>query len=278
MIAYDKVIAAMDSYAAAQVAEKDDEIAALKLSNKLSSSGWRKDCEERDELIHKLANEIVEKDAQIADVKDQRDHFEKLVHRYMSQATQSATNWDELEVEIAQLIDANADLQSHSARMETTYAATVEMLRMGNEHLLAEIKRLMEGIDLARERTNGINQEIQPISDALFVLLCDSPTPVTESKPLVCHEMTEEETEEAAEIIRRAWEGVPEYPCKMCDAEVFPAIDGGGAAIGGESEALQAAIMALHTLAGEFPTPMWKSREDYLQATISEINEILGKK
>ena len=46
---------------------------------------------------------------------------------------------------------------------------------------------------------------------------------------------------------------------------------------GGESQALQAAILGLHTLAGEFPTPTWKTREDYLQATISEINEILGK-
>lgn len=45
----------------------------------------------------------------------------------------------------------------------------------------------------------------------------------------------------------------------------------------GESQALQAAILGLHTLAGEFPTPTWKTREDYLQATISEINEILGK-
>jgi len=52
---------------------------------------------------------------------------------------------------------------------------------------------------------------------------------------------------------------------------------GGGAANGGESQALQAAILGLHTLAGEFPTPTWKTREDYLQATISEINEILGK-
>ena len=57
----------------------------------------------------------------------------------------------------------------------------------------------------------------------------------------------------------------------------FPAAEGGGAAIGGESQALQAAILGLHTLAGEFPTPTWKTREDYLQATISEINEILGK-
>ncbi len=46
---------------------------------------------------------------------------------------------------------------------------------------------------------------------------------------------------------------------------------------GGESQTLQAAILELHTLAGEFPTPTWKTREDYLQATISEINEILGK-
>ena len=53
--------------------------------------------------------------------------------------------------------------------------------------------------------------------------------------------------------------------------------EGGGAANGGESQALQAAILGLHTLAGEFPTPTWKTREDYLQATISEINEILGK-
>lgn len=50
---------------------------------------------------------------------------------------------------------------------------------------------------------------------------------------------------------------------------------GGGAANGGESQALQAAILGLHTLAGEFPTATWKTREDYLQATISEINEIL---
>ena len=90
----------------------------------------------------------------------------------------------------------------------------------------------------------------------------------------------------------------------------FPAAEGGGAAIGGESQALQnslveenqilrdaildedrvhikiekklnkaiqSAILGLHTLAGEFPTPTWKTREDYLQATISEINEILGK-
>ena len=108
------------------------------------------------------------------------------------------------------------------------------------------------------------------------------------------------------------------------EALVSPTIEGGGAAIGGESKiptcplcekkmdarkvfnsednlnwvigvcdscnvhspllyqidpqkALDAAIMGLHTLAGEFPTPTWKTREDYLQATISEINEILGK-
>ena len=58
---------------------------------------------------------------------------------------------------------------------------------------------------------------------------------------------------------------------------VSPAAEGGGAANGGESQALQAAILGLHTLAGEFPTPMFKTREDYLQATISEINEIIGK-
>ena len=58
---------------------------------------------------------------------------------------------------------------------------------------------------------------------------------------------------------------------------VSPAAEGGGAANGGESEALQAAIMGLHGMAKEFPNPMWKTREDYLAATISEINEILGK-
>ncbi len=52
---------------------------------------------------------------------------------------------------------------------------------------------------------------------------------------------------------------------------------GGGAAKGGESQALQAAILGLHTLAGEFPTAMFETRKDYLKATISEINEILGK-
>ena len=51
----------------------------------------------------------------------------------------------------------------------------------------------------------------------------------------------------------------------------------GKSANGGESQALQAAILGLHTLAGEFPTATWETREDYLQATISEINEILGK-
>lgn len=105
---------------------------------------------------------------------------------------------------------------------------------------------------------------------------------------------------------------------------VSPTIEGGGAAIGGESKiptcplcekkmdarkvfnsednlnwvigvcdscnvhspllyqidpqkALEAAIMGLHGMAKEFPNPMWKTREDYLAATISEINEILGK-
>lgn len=42
-------------------------------------------------------------------------------------------------------------------------------------------------------------------------------------------------------------------------------------------KALEAAIMGLHGMAKEFPNPMWKTREDYLAATISEINEILGK-
>ena len=46
---------------------------------------------------------------------------------------------------------------------------------------------------------------------------------------------------------------------------------------GGESQALQAAILGLHTLAGEFPTAMFETRKDYLKATISEINEIIGK-
>ena len=64
---------------------------------------------------------------------------------------------------------------------------------------------------------------------------------------------------------------------EMLQSLVSPAAEGGGAANGGESQALQAAILGLHTLAGEFPTPTWKTREDYLQATISEINEILGK-
>ena len=58
---------------------------------------------------------------------------------------------------------------------------------------------------------------------------------------------------------------------------ISPATEGGGAANGGESQALQAAILGLHTLAGEFPTAMFETRKDYLQATISEINEILGK-
>lgn len=108
------------------------------------------------------------------------------------------------------------------------------------------------------------------------------------------------------------------------EALVSPTIEGGGAAIGGESKiptcplcekkmdarkvfnsednlnwvigvcdscnvhspllyqidpqkALEAAIMGLHGMAKEFPNPMWKTREDYLAATISEINEILGK-
>jgi len=95
-----------------------------------------------------------------------------------------------------------------------------------------------------------------------------------ESKPLVCHEMTAEETAEAAEIIRKAWEGVP----KNIPIGGFEGLESVAKAIvGGESQALQAAILGLHTLAGEFPTPTWKTREDYLQATISEINEILGK-
>ncbi len=128
-----------------------------------------------------------------------------------------------------------------------------------------------------------------------------------ESKPLVCHEMTAEETAEAAEIIRKAWEGVP----KDIPIGGFEGLESASKAIvGGESQALQdklveenqilrdaildedrvhikiekklnkaiqSAILGLHTLAGEFPTPTWKTREDYLQATISEINEILGK-
>lgn len=95
-----------------------------------------------------------------------------------------------------------------------------------------------------------------------------------ESKPLACHEMTAEETEEAAEIIRKAWEGVP----KNIPIGGFEGLESVAKAIvGGESQALQAAILGLHTLAGEFPTAMFKTREDYLQATISEINEIIGK-
>jgi len=42
-------------------------------------------------------------------------------------------------------------------------------------------------------------------------------------------------------------------------------------------KALDTAILGLHTLAGEFPTAMFETRKDYLKATISEINEILGK-
>mgnify|MGYP003473843695 CR=1 FL=1 len=108
-----------------------------------------------------------------------------------------------------------------------------------------------------------------------------------ESKPLVCHEMTAEETAEAAEIIRKAWEGVDAeqsaWEKSLHEASlralktVWWNAKHGKSANGGESQALQAAILGLHTLAGEFPTPTWKTREDYLQATISEINEILGK-
>ena len=108
-----------------------------------------------------------------------------------------------------------------------------------------------------------------------------------ESKPLVCHEMTAEETAEAAEIIREAWEGVDTeqsaWEKSLHEASlralktVWWNAKHGKSANGGESQALQAAILGLHTLAGGFPTPTWKTREDYLQATISEINEILGK-
>ena len=97
------------------------------------------------------------------------------------------------------------------------------------------------------------------------------------------------------------WKALVEF-ARVGRGLLSPAAEGGGAAIGGESktiaitttvteamrnqwhlaksgesQALQAAILGLHTLAGEFPTPTWKTREDYLQATISEINEILGK-
>lgn len=72
---------------------------------------------------------------------------------------------------------------------------------------------------------------------------------------------------------------IPQLPAVgYVDASnIYPTSKGHWAANGGESQALRAAIMGLHTLAGEFPTPTWKTREDYLQATISEINEILGK-
>ena len=72
------------------------------------------------------------------------------------------------------------------------------------------------------------------------------------------------------------WKALVEF-ARVGRGLLSPAAEGGGAANGGESQALQAAILGLHTLAGEFPTPTWKTREDYLQATISEINEILGK-
>ena len=72
------------------------------------------------------------------------------------------------------------------------------------------------------------------------------------------------------------WKALVEF-ARVGRSLLSPADEGGGAANGGESQALQAAILGLHTLAGEFPTPTWKTREDYLQATISEINEILGK-
>ena len=72
------------------------------------------------------------------------------------------------------------------------------------------------------------------------------------------------------------WKALVEF-ARVGRSLLSPAAEGGGAANGGESQALQAAILGLHTLAGEFPTPTWKTREDYLQATISEINEILGK-
>ena len=72
------------------------------------------------------------------------------------------------------------------------------------------------------------------------------------------------------------WKALVEF-ARVGRCLLSSAAEGGGAANGGESQALQAAILGLHTLAGEFPTPTWKTREDYLQATISEINEILGK-
>ena len=72
------------------------------------------------------------------------------------------------------------------------------------------------------------------------------------------------------------WKALVEF-ARVGRGLLSPTAEGGGAANGGESQALQAAILGLHTLAGEFPTPTWKTREDYLQATISEINEILGK-
>ena len=203
-----------------------------------------------------------------------------------------------LRAEIKRLRQRSIEVQDIEADLAGANAELYYLRSMPEE-----IKRLSEGIRAIyarQQRDDGpglhhLALESLDIGGMLRTLIESfevSPAPVTETKPLVCHEMTEEETEEAAEIIRRAWEGVPEYPCKMClrvpsqvmgfckmcDAEVFPAIDGGMSANGGESQALQVAVLALHTLAGEFPTPTFETREDYLQATISEINEILGKK
>ncbi len=113
------------------------------------------------------------------------------------------------------------------------------------------------------------------IADAISRKLQDAAYPAPPTNRL----MTPEEVAESAEIIRKAWEGIPPFvPFENTDIGGFDRLnEGGGAANGGESQALQAAIMGLHTLAGEFPTPTWKTREDYLQATISEINEILWK-
>lgn len=130
---------------------------------------------------------IAAKDAEIAQLKAQIDRASEVYADLVMGTTETIQKQQD---EIKELIEVNADLESHSSRMETVHAATVEMLRMGNDHLLAEIKRLRDGVQkvvsyIQHDIESGqLNQQgylvAKSAQDHLLELV--PPAPVTEGK------------------------------------------------------------------------------------------------
>ena len=160
-----------------------------------------------------------------------------------------------------------------------TWEQTAEVLAREVDRLQKRVDQLVAGIqeaikesykDVGEGKTlSQIFEDLESLVSPAVIKLADG-DPNAGNKPLVIaiKEIDEEQS---------AWEKSLHESSLRALKTVWWNAKHGKSANGGESQALQAAILGLHTLAGEFPTPTWKTREDYLQATISEINEIIGK-